>query len=76
MIASTDNLRMNNLSVNYLLRGEALKRFGVQSMDISFQTTNLFLIADKAWRGRDPQQTDSANVRPPSTYTLGFSLSF
>ncbi|MDR1415099.1 MAG: SusC/RagA family TonB-linked outer membrane protein [Odoribacteraceae bacterium] len=76
MIAKTDNLRMNSLGINYLLRGESLKTLGLQSMDISFQTTNLFLIAEKAWRGRDPEQSGSANVRPPSTYTLGFSLSF
>jgi TonB-linked SusC/RagA family outer membrane protein len=76
MIASTDNLRMNSLGVNYLLRGETLKKFGVQTMDLSFQVTNLFLIADRAWRGRDPEQSSSANVRPPSTYTLGLSLSF
>jgi TonB-linked SusC/RagA family outer membrane protein len=76
MIASTDNLRMNSLSVNYLLPESFLSRFGIRSMDISFQTTNLFLVADKAWRGRDPEQSSSANVRPPATFTLGLQTSF
>ena len=76
MVAPTDNLRMNRLGLSYILRGNSLRISGVQSLEFSFDMTNLFLIADKAWRGRDPEQSTSANVRPPSTYTLGVNLSF
>ncbi|MDR2131354.1 MAG: SusC/RagA family TonB-linked outer membrane protein [Odoribacteraceae bacterium] len=76
MIAPTDNLRMNNLNISYLLPDNFVNLLGVHNMDISFQATNLFLIADKAWRGRDPEQSGSANVRPPSTFTLGVNMSF
>ncbi|MDR0511177.1 MAG: SusC/RagA family TonB-linked outer membrane protein [Rikenellaceae bacterium] len=75
-LAKTDNLRLNSLSVRYRFGDRTMKYVGVKDMAVSFQATNLFLIADKAWKGRDPEQSASANVRLPKTFTLNLDISF
>jgi TonB-linked SusC/RagA family outer membrane protein len=74
-IASTDNIRMNNLSLSYLLPQKFCHSIHVSEGMFTFQVTNLFLIADKAWNGRDPEQT-STTASLPSTYTGNITITF
>ena len=76
-VAPTDNLRLNGLSLGYLFEGNnSLKSMGISSMNISFETTNLFLIADKRWHGRDPEKGASSNASLPRTFTCNIGITF
>ena len=74
-VAKTDNLRLRSLSLSYLVPSKYTKKVGVQDAMIAFQTQNLFLIADKAWNGRDPE-SGSANMPIPKVYTFTLNVSF
>lgn len=74
-IASTDNIRMSSLSLTYLIPERIAKSMHIADAMLSLQVTNLFLIANKAWNGRDPEQT-SKNASLPSTYTFNLNLNF
>ncbi|MFR7876306.1 MAG: hypothetical protein ACLU4J_07840 [Butyricimonas paravirosa] len=45
------------------------------SMLVRFQVTNLFTIADKKWKGLDPE-TNGANIPALPTYSFGINVSF
>lgn len=75
-VASTDNIRLKSVSLRYIIPHHFCKRFGASSADVSFQATDLFLIAHKAWNGFDPESGRSANVPIPKTFTLSLNLRF
>ena len=75
-VASTDNIRLKSLTLNYILPNRIRNYFGVSNMVVGFQASNLFLIADKAWRGFDPDMGKSANVSIPKTYSMNVNISF
>jgi hypothetical protein len=75
-VESTDHVRMNNLGMSYLLPDKFLQSMKLSSMAFSFETTNLFLIANKRWHGRDPVQGSSANASLPRTFTFSTSITF
>ncbi|MDR1527556.1 MAG: SusC/RagA family TonB-linked outer membrane protein [Dysgonamonadaceae bacterium] len=74
-VASTDNLRMNSLSLIYLLPGKLTKALQISDAVLMLQVSNLFLIADKKWNGRDPEQT-SERASLPKTYSLRLTVNF
>lgn len=71
--AKTDNIRLRSIGVNYIVRGEALKKLRMQSLIFNLQAENLFLSADKAWFGRDPESGDS-NTPLPKVFTFGLNV--
>jgi TonB-linked SusC/RagA family outer membrane protein len=75
-VASTDNIRLNRLYLSYLMPRQWSRMFHIASMELSAQATNLFLIADKRWHGRDPEQASSANSTLPSAYTFNINITF
>lgn len=75
-VAKTDNIRLNNISLSYMLPEQWLKKMRVSNMSFTLQATNLFLIADKAWLGFDPEMGKSANVSLPRTYTFNMNINF
>jgi TonB-linked SusC/RagA family outer membrane protein len=74
--ASTDHLRMNSLSLNYLLPDRLTRAARLTSVSFSLESTNLFQIASKKWHGRDPLQADGANASLPRTFTFSTSITF
>jgi len=74
-VAKTDNIRMRNLNINYVLPRNMLRKTGLESLTLSFQAENLFLIADDRWLGRDPESGGS-NTPIPRVYTIGINAGF
>lgn len=74
-VAKTDNLRLGSLSLKYMFPRNIARKIGAQDMMASLQATNLFLITDKRWHGRDPE-TMGANASLPRTYTLNLMVNF
>jgi hypothetical protein len=75
-VASTDNIRMNSITLSYLFHDKWTEALHVSDVMVSFQVTNLFLIAQKEWHGRDPEQSTSANASLPKTFTLNLNINF
>lgn len=76
-VASTDHIRMANLTLAYRIPGEWSKRhLGLNDINVSFQASNLFLIADKAWNGFDPMMGPNANVAVPRIFSLNLNVTF
>jgi TonB-linked SusC/RagA family outer membrane protein len=75
-IASTDNIRMNSATISYLFHDGWTKALHVSDVMLSFQVTNLFLIAHKEWHGYDPEQSANANASLPRTFTLNLNINF
>ena len=73
--AKTDNLRLRNININYLMPGNILKKWGFESLSFNFQAENIFLFTKEAWQGRDPESGDS-NTPLPKVYTIGINASF
>jgi hypothetical protein len=67
---------LNSLGLSYLLPDEVLKPAGLSSVAFSLEATNLFLLANKKWHGRDPVQGSDANASLPGTFTFSTSITF
>ena len=74
-VAKIDNVRLRNLSLMYRMPTKILEKIKIQDISLNFQATNLFQIAAKEWRGRDPESGDS-NTPIPRTYSLGLNVTF
>ena len=74
-VAKIDNVRLRNLSLMYRIPTKILEKIKIQDISFNFQATNLFQIAAKEWRGRDPESGDS-NTPIPRTYSLGLNVTF
>lgn len=75
-VAPTDNLRLSSATLRYIFPEKVCSTIGARAAHISFQAGNLFMIADKAWNGYDPESGLSANVAIPRTFTFTLNLSF
>jgi TonB-linked SusC/RagA family outer membrane protein len=75
-VASTDNIRLNSVTLSYLFHDKWVEAMHVSDVMLSLQVTNLFLIAHKEWHGRDPEQSASANASLPKTFTLNLNINF
>ncbi|MDR2813184.1 MAG: SusC/RagA family TonB-linked outer membrane protein [Prevotellaceae bacterium] len=75
-VASTDNIRMHNVTLSYLFDEALVKPLRLSSVMLSLQVTNLFLIAHKEWHGLDPEQSETANASLPRTFTVSLNINF
>ena len=73
--AKTSNLRLRNINLNYVVQPALLKRTRMESLTLGFQAENLFLIANKAWQGRDPE-SGASNTPLPKVYTFTVNVGF
>ncbi|MDR0844123.1 MAG: hypothetical protein LBN71_02795, partial [Tannerella sp.] len=64
------------LTLSYLVGDKFIKSLKLSDAMLSFQVTNLFLIADKKWHGRDPEQSNSSNASLPKTFTMTLNVNF
>ena len=75
-VAKTDNMRLRNVGLMWIVPSEWVqKNWRMESVSLSFQCQNLFLLADKRWEGRDPESGGS-NTPLPKTFTFGVNVSF
>jgi TonB-linked SusC/RagA family outer membrane protein len=75
-VASTDNIRMNSVTLSYLFDKDLVAPLHISDVMLSFQVTNLFLIAHREWHGLDPEQNVSANASLPRTFTFSIGVNF
>lgn len=75
-VASTDNIRMNSVTLSYLFHDAWTKALHVSDVMLSLQVTNLFLVAHREWHGLDPEQSTSANASLPKTFTINLNINF
>lgn len=73
--AKTDNMRLRNINLNYVVQPLMLKKMGIESLTIGFQAENLFLLANKAWQRRDPE-SGASNTPLPKVYTFTVNAGF
>ncbi|MFR7878877.1 MAG: hypothetical protein ACLU4J_22105 [Butyricimonas paravirosa] len=75
---SSSFLRCTNLSLNYRFPEEWCKRLFLNSLKLGFSVSNLFVIKDKALKGRDPEQISlgARSIPPQQTYSMRLSLNF
>lgn len=73
--ASTDNIRLRNLNVAYMIEPRLCRILHIETASINFQAENLFLLADSRWGGRDPE-SGASNTPLPKVYTLGVNIGF
>ena len=75
---SSSFLRCTNLSLNYRFPEEWCKRLFLNSLNLGFSVSNLFVIKDKALKGRDPEQISlgARSIPPQQTYSMRLSLNF
>ena len=74
-VAKADFLKLRMVSLTYRLPQNLLNVVRLSSADLRFQVTNLFTIADKDWKGFDPE-TEGANIPALPKYSLGLNITF
>ncbi len=74
-VAKADFLKLKMVALSYSVPQNVLDFLHVSSMLVRFQVTNLFTIADKKWKGLDPE-TNGANIPALPTYSFGINVSF
>ena len=72
-VVDSSFLRCNNISLSYYLPTAWCNKFGAQSLSVSANVSNLFVIADSKWNGYDPELGSS---RMPHMYSFGLNVSF
>ena len=75
-VVSGSFLRCRSMSVRYDLKREWLKPLYLKGASISFDAGNVFVIKDKALKGRDPEQIGlgSRSIPPQRSYSLRFNI--
>ncbi len=74
-VAKADFLKLKMVALSYNMPREVLDYLHISNMVLRFQVTNLFTIADKKWKGLDPE-TNGANIPSLPTYSFGVNVSF
>ena len=74
-VAKADFLKLKMVALSYSVPQNVLDFLHISSMLVRFQVTNLFTIADKKWKGLDPE-TNGANIPALPTYSFGINVSF
>lgn len=72
-VASTDFLKLKAVTLAYRLPKKLTDRLSISALNMRFQVTNLFAVANKKWKGLDPESF-GANI--PLMPTYSFSLDF
>ena len=76
-VVSGNYLKLQSLSFRYNFDDNLVRKFGLQSMYISFTGNNLWTLCSKELKGQDPTQngtTPSINLSTRPTYTLNINL--
>lgn len=73
MVANGDFLRCTQVSFSYHLPRKLCQRLGIAGVTLNGNVNNLFVIADKVWKGYDPELGNSIQ---PKVYSLGLNVSF
>lgn len=77
-VASGNYLRLKNLYLRYRLSEKICHKVYAKSINLKFEATNLWLLADKKLKGQDPEQLalGGASTPPTSSYTFGLDITF
>lgn len=78
-VSRNDYVKLQSISIRYIVPEKLLKRFGVKSAYVSLSGSNLFTIASRGLKGQEPTQSGSAtsiSVPVPAMYNLTFNVSF
>lgn len=75
-VVSGSFLRCRSMSIRYDLKREWLKSIYLKGASVSFDAGNVFVIKDKALKGRDPEQIGfgSRSIPPQRSYSLRFNI--
>lgn len=75
-VVSGSFLRCRSMSIRYDLKPDWLKGIYLKGASVSFDAGNVFVIKDKALKGRDPEQIGfgSRSIPPQRSYSLRFSI--
>lgn len=73
LVVNSSFFRCRNISLSYRLGDAIVKKIGVNSASINASAGNLFVIADKRFKGFDPELQNSVM---PKSFTLGVSIGF
>ena len=74
-VAKADFLKLRSVSLRYRMPQRWMDALRLSSAEVRLQATNLFTIADKKWKGFDPE-TEGANIPALPTYSLGLNITF
>lgn len=74
-VADADFLRLRLIGLTYRVPEQPLKKFGISSLMLRAQATNLHVWASKKWKGLDPE-TPEANIPVLPSYSFGLNVSF
>jgi TonB-linked SusC/RagA family outer membrane protein len=77
-LISASFLRCNNIDFSYRLPNNLVKRLRVKGISVSASAGNLFVIADKKWKGQDPE-VDGAGVTAlpiSKMYNMSLNVNF
>ena len=75
-VVKGDYLRLRSISLSYSLPKNVITKYGLQAASIRCQVQNVFVLKDKKLKGLDPEQQSAAAMPIPTTYNLGFDISF
>ena len=74
-VAKADFLKLRMVSLRYRMPKRLLDAVHLSSAELRLQATNLFTIANKKWKGFDPE-SEGANIPALPAYSLGLSVTF
>lgn len=70
-VVKSNYLRLRSLALSYMVPSKIVFKYGIASMMLRFQATNLFVLASKKWEGLDPE---TPNAKSPIIPTYSFTL--
>jgi TonB-linked SusC/RagA family outer membrane protein len=74
-VANASHVRLSSFSINYRVMPKKKTKSIFNNANVSLQGNDLFVIADKVWKGRDPETLPSTLGRLPS-FTFSFNIGF
>lgn len=76
-VAKGDHIRVRAISLGYSLKGDWMKKAGINGLRVDFQVQNIGVIVfDKKLKGQDPDQVQSIGMPTLPTYNLSVNVNF
>ena len=76
-VAKGDHIRVRAISLGYSLKGDWMKKAGINGLRMDFQVQNIGVIVfDKKLKGQDPDQVQSIGMPTLPTYNLSVNVNF
>ena len=72
-VVSSSFFRCQQMSLTWNMNEQWCAHVGVKSLSLNFIVNNVFVIADKKFRGFDPELGNSVQ---PKTYSFGVNIGF